>query len=63
MKDKIVLLLSVGIILILVLLVVGDFIISLEENRPVDESITQLIQVAITGVIGIVGTYFGTKKN
>ena len=63
MKDKIVLLLSVGIILILVLLVVGDFIISLEENRPVDESIIQLIQVAITGVIGIVGTYFGTKKN
>jgi hypothetical protein len=63
MKDKIVLLLSVGIILILGLLVVGDFIISLEENRPVDESITQLIQVAITGVIGIVGTYFGTKKN
>lgn len=63
MKDKIVLLLSVGIILILGLLVVGDFIISLEENRPVDESIIQLIQVAITGVIGIVGTYFGTKKN
>ena len=63
MKGKIVLLLSVGIILILGLLVVGDFIISLEENRPVDKSIIQLIQVAITGVIGIVGTYFGTKKN
>ena len=62
MKDKIVFLLSVGIMIILGLLVIGDFIISYKENRPIDESIVHLIQIVITGIIGIVGTYFGTKN-
>jgi hypothetical protein len=62
MKDKIVFLLSAGIMIILGLLVIGDFIISYKENRPIDESIVHLIQIVITGIIGIVGTYFGTKN-
>jgi hypothetical protein len=62
MKDKIVFLLSVGIIVLLGMLIIGDFIISLEENRPVDESIIHLIQISITGIIGILGTYFGMKN-
>ena len=62
MKDKIIFLLSVGIMIILGLLVIGDFIISYKENRPIDESIVHLIQIVITGIIGIVGTYFGTKN-
>jgi len=48
--------------IILGLLVIGDFIISYKENRPIDESIVHLIQIVITGIIGIVGTYFGTKN-
>jgi|TARA_R110000868_G_scaffold46185_1_gene152806 hypothetical protein len=62
MRDKIVFLLSAGIMIILGLLVIGDFIISYKENRPIDESIVHLIQIVITGIIGIVGTYFGTKN-
>ena len=56
MKDKIVFLLSIGIIILLGMLIIGDFIISLKENRPVDESIIHLIQISITGIIGILGT-------
>jgi hypothetical protein len=44
------------------MLIIGDFIISLKENRPVDESIIHLIQISITGIIGILGTYFGMKN-
>ena len=62
MKDKIVFLLSIGIIILLGMLIIGDFIISLKENRPVDESIIHLIQISITGIIGILGTYFGMKN-
>lgn len=62
MKDKIVLLLSVGIIVLLGMLLIGDFIISIKENRPVDESIIHLIQISITGIIGILGTYIGMKN-
>ena len=62
MKDKIVFLLSIGIIILLGMLIIGDFIISLKESRPVDESIIHLIQISITGIIGILGTYFGMKN-
>jgi hypothetical protein len=62
MKDKIVFLLSLGIIILLGMLTVGDFIIAIEENRSVDESIIHLIQISITGIIGILGTYFGMKN-
>jgi len=63
MKDKIIIILTAGIILILAMLVIGDFIISLKENRPADDSIVHLVQVAIAGIIGIVGGYFGNSNN
>ena len=63
MKDKIIIILTAGIIFILAMLVIGDFIISLKENRPADESIVHLVQVAIAGIIGIVGGYFGNSNN
>jgi uncharacterized membrane protein len=63
MKDKIIIILTAGIILILAMLVIGDFIISLKENRPADDSIVHLVQVAIAGIIGIVGGYLGNSNN
>jgi hypothetical protein len=44
-------------------IVIGDFIVALKENRPVDDSIVNLLQLTITGIIGIIGTYFGAKSN
>jgi len=63
MKNKIVQILSIGILSLLCLIVVGDFIVSLKESRPVADSIINLLQVTITGLIGIIGTYFGMTNN
>jgi hypothetical protein len=61
-KDKIVLVLVSGIFCLLSLIVVGDFIVALEENRPVDDAVVRLLQISITGLIGILGTYFGMRS-
>ena len=62
MKDKIVLILTIGILILLGFIVVGDFVVSLSENRPVDESIVNLLQLTIAGLIGIIGAYFGMNN-
>ena len=61
-KDKIVLVLVSGIFCLLSLIVVGDFIVALEENRPVDDAVVRLLQISITGLICILGTYFGMRS-
>jgi len=63
MKDQVVNILAIGILALLGFIVVGDFIVSLDENRPVDDSVVNLLQVTITGLIGIIGTYFGMNNN
>ena len=63
MKDKIVNILSIGILALLGFIVIGDFTVALQENRPVDDSVINLLQVTITGLIGIIGTYFGMNSN
>jgi len=62
MKDKIILILTIGILILLGFIVIGDFVVSLTENRPVDESIVNLLQLTITGLIGIIGAYFGMNN-
>jgi len=61
MKDKVVFILAAGLVAILTLIVLEDFWIAQEENRAVDDNIVDLLQTAITGIIGIVGTYLGMK--
>ena len=61
-KDWICLILSGGLILLLIIIVIGDFYVSLQENRPVDESVINLLQMAVTGVIGIVAGYLSGKE-
>jgi uncharacterized membrane protein SirB2 len=63
MKGKVVLWLTRGVVFLLIIIVVGDFYIALQEMRPVDESIIHLLQTAIVGVVGIIGTYFGMNHN
>lgn len=62
MKDKIITIMVFGIMLILFFIIVGDFYISTKENRPIDDDIIHLLQIAITGLIGIVGVHFGSKN-
>jgi uncharacterized protein YneF (UPF0154 family) len=61
-KDRIVYIMIIGVLSILGFIVIGDFAIALKETRPVDEKITDLLQIVITGLIGIVGGYFGSKN-
>ena len=62
-KDQVINILVIGILALLIFIVIGDFIVSLKENRPVDDSVVNLLQVTITGLIGIIGTYFGMNNN
>ena len=63
-KDITCVSLSVGLMILLIIIVVGDFYVSLKEHRPVDESVINLLQMAVTGIIGIVAGYLsGKEKN
>ena len=61
-RDRIILIMVGGIMALLTIIVLGDFWISLKENRPIDKGVIQLLQMSITGLIGIVGGYFGSKN-
>ena len=61
-KDWTCLILSGGLMLLLIIIVIGDFYVALHENRPVDESVINLLQMAVTGVIGIVAGYLSGKE-
>ena len=61
-KDRIIYTMMIGILCILGFIVMGDFVVALSEGRSVDEKITQLLQMVVSGLIGIVGGYFGSKK-
>jgi len=63
MKERVVLILVTGIMLLLLIIVVGDFHIAMEDSRPINENIIHLLQVTITGLVAIVGTYFGMNNN
>jgi hypothetical protein len=57
-----VLLITTGVLILLATIIIGDYWVALEENRPVDESIITLMKMSVTGLIGIVGGYIGGSK-
>jgi len=62
-KDRIVFIMVGGVMSLLTIIVLGDFWVALHEHRPIDDDIIQLLQMSITGLIGIVGGYFGSKSS
>jgi hypothetical protein len=62
-KDKIVLILSLGLILLLIGIIGFDFTIALQEGRPPDDSVIELLQMSITGIVGIVAGYLAGKND
>ena len=62
-KDKIVLILSLGLILLLAAIIGFDFAIALQEQRGPDNSVIELLQMSITGIVGIVAGYLAGKNN
>jgi uncharacterized membrane protein len=61
-RDIFVLLITVGILLLLAIIIIGDYYVAIEENRPVDESIITVLKMSITGLVGVVGGYIGGSK-
>jgi hypothetical protein len=57
-RDIIVLLITAGVLILLAVIIVGDYWVALEENRPVDESIITLMKMSVTGLIGVVRLYW-----
>jgi hypothetical protein len=62
-RDIIVLLITAGVLILLAIIIVGDYWVALEENRPIDESVITLMKMSVTGLIGVVGGYIGGSKN
>lgn len=61
-KDIVILLITTGVLVLLGVIIIGDYWVALEENRPVDESIITLMKMAVTGLIGVIGGYIGGSK-
>jgi len=61
LKDLIIVVLVIGVLTLLGIIIVGDYYVALQENRPVDESVITLMKMALTGLIGIIAGYIGSK--
>jgi len=67
MKDKIMYILSVGVIACILTAIVGDYVVASFETFETGETVNvssdvmTLVQTALGGVIGIIGGYFGAK--
>tara|TARA_R110002050_G_scaffold266112_2_gene407440 strand:- start:2720 stop:2917 length:198 start_codon:yes stop_codon:yes gene_type:complete len=61
LKDVVVILLVGGVLSLLGVIIVGDYYVALQENRPVDESVITLMKMALTGLIGIIAGWMGSK--
>ena len=61
LKDLTVFIMGVGLIVLLVVITLGDFYVSLKEHNPIDESVVNLLSMAITGIVGIVAGYVTGK--
>lgn len=56
-KDWSILFMVGGLLALLTIITIGDFYVALHENRPVDESVVNLLQMSITGMVGIIAGY------
>jgi hypothetical protein len=61
-KGLIVLILAVGLMGLLGLIVVDEFMVAAEHDAELDQNIIELLQMSITGIIGLVAGYVGSSK-
>ena len=61
LKDLIIVALVIGVLTLLGIIIIGDYYVALQENRSVDESVITLMKMALTGLIGIIAGYIGSK--
>jgi hypothetical protein len=61
-KDIVILLITSGVLILLAVIIIGDYWVALEENRPIDESVITLMKMSVTGLIGVIGGYIGGSR-
>ena len=61
--DYIILIITAGVMLLLGVVIIGDYIIAVETNRHINPEIITLMKMSITGLIGIIGGYIGGKQS
>ena len=61
LKAILALVLGAGLIATLLLVVVVDVLVSVAENKGLDPEITQLLQQALTGLIGLLSGFLVSK--
>ena len=61
LNDLTVFIIVAGLIVLLVVITLGEFYVSLKEHHPIDESVVNLLSMAITGIVGIVAGYVTGK--
>ena len=61
-KGIIVLIMAVGLMGLLGIIIVDEFAMAAEHDADLDQNISELLQMSITGVIGVVAGYVGSKS-
>jgi hypothetical protein len=62
-KDIVILLITSGVLILLGIIIIGDYWVAVQEDRPIDDSIIVLMKMSVTGLIGVIGGYIGGSKN
>jgi hypothetical protein len=62
-KDIVILLITTGVLILLGIIIIGDYWVAVKEDRPIDDSIIVLMKMSVTGLIGVIGGYIGGSKN
>jgi len=60
-KGIVVLIMAVGLMGLLGIIIIDEFAMASEHDADLDQNIIELLQMSITGVIGIVAGYVGAK--
>ena len=58
-KDIVILLITTGVLILLGVIIIGDYWVAVKENRAIDDSIIVLMKMSVTGLIGVIGGYIG----
>ena len=62
-KDIVILCLTSGVLILLGVIIIGDYVVALQESRPIDAEIIVLMKMSITGLIGVIAGYIGGSSN
>ena len=62
-QDIVILLITAGVLILLGVIIIGDYWVAVKENRAIEDSIIVLMKMSVTGLIGVIGGYIGGSKS